>query len=71
MDWNREEEIRKRALRIWEDEGKPEGKDTLHWAQAEKELDLASGGSGAAPRPEGTMTEIAEDLESGKNAKRR
>jgi hypothetical protein len=70
MDWNREEEIRKRALRIWEDEGKPEGKDAQHWAQAEQELDAASGGQGAAGAgpAEGSKTErIAEDLKSGKD----
>jgi hypothetical protein len=68
MDWNREEEIRKRALRIWEDEGKPEGKDAQHWAQAEQELEAASGGQGAAGAAatgpaEGSKTErIGEDL---------
>lgn len=41
MDWNREEEIRKRAIKIWEDAGKPEGQDVAHWAQAERELEAA------------------------------
>jgi hypothetical protein len=48
MDWNREEDIRKRALRIWEEEGKPDGKDAQHWSQAERELDIASGQGGQA-----------------------
>jgi len=76
MDWNREEEIRKRALRIWEGEGKPEGKDAQHWAQAEQELDAASGGRGAAGNEtgfaEGSKTErTAEDPKSGKDARRK
>ncbi|GAB2174667.1 DUF2934 domain-containing protein [Dongia sp. agr-C8] len=41
MDWNREEEICKRATRIWEDAGKPEGRDRAHWAQAAREVDAA------------------------------
>ena len=40
MDWNREDEIRKRAIRIWEAAGKPEGQDAAHWAQAERELGI-------------------------------
>ncbi|WP_395016128.1 DUF2934 domain-containing protein [Dongia sp.] len=75
MDWNREEEIRKRALRIWEDEGKPEGKDAQHWAQAERELEMTSHQGGEAGNPrgfaEGSQTErSAEDLKSG-DARRR
>jgi hypothetical protein len=42
MDWIREEEIRRRALRIWEEEGKPDGKDAEHWAQAEREFEIVS-----------------------------
>ena len=41
MDWTREEEIRKRAIKIWEEAGKPEGQDAAHWAQAERELEMA------------------------------
>jgi hypothetical protein len=41
MDRDREEEIRKRAIKIWEDAGKPEGQDLAHWAQAERELEAA------------------------------
>src|SRR2546421_361036 len=32
------EEIRERAHQIWEKGGRPEGRDTDHWLQAEKEL---------------------------------
>lgn len=41
MDRNREEEIRERATKIWEDAGKPEGQDRAHWAQAERDVDSA------------------------------
>jgi hypothetical protein len=41
MGCNREEEIRRRAAKIWEREGKPEGRDRENWAQAELELESA------------------------------
>jgi hypothetical protein len=31
---DQEKEQRERAYRIWEDEGRPEGKHEEHWAQA-------------------------------------
>jgi len=64
MDWNREEEIRKRAMRIWEEEGKPDGKHAEHWAQAERELDGGGQGGWATER-------TADDLKSGKETRRR
>jgi hypothetical protein len=36
---DREEIIRQRAYRIWEEEGRPEGRDRLHWDQAAREVD--------------------------------
>jgi Protein of unknown function (DUF2934) len=36
---DREEMIRQRAYRIWEEEGRPEGRDRLHWDQAAREVD--------------------------------
>lgn len=36
----RAEEVRERAYRIWEKEGKPHGCDLEHWLQAERELSL-------------------------------
>jgi hypothetical protein len=36
---DREDIIRQRAYRIWEEEGRPEGRDRLHWDQAARELD--------------------------------
>ena len=80
MDQNRQEEIRKRAHQIWEDEGRPEGKDSEHWDRAARELD-ADGGERQSGKDgkealgglaEGSKTErTAEDLKSGKDARRR
>lgn len=35
---DRDEEIRKIAYRIWEREGRPAGREKIHWSLAEKEL---------------------------------
>ena len=34
--------IRERAYAIWEEEGRPEGRDLDHWLRAEADLDLSS-----------------------------
>jgi hypothetical protein len=51
MTPDREEEIRKRAYKMWEREGSPEGREKDHWADAER--DLSMGGS-EAPATTGT-----------------
>lgn len=33
----RDERVRDRAYRIWEQEGRPEGREREHWQQAERE----------------------------------
>lgn len=38
MTPNHESRVRQRAHDIWEREGRPEGRDREHWAQAEAEL---------------------------------
>jgi hypothetical protein len=38
MSSNLAEQIRKRAYEIWEGEGRPHGRHTLHWFQAETEF---------------------------------
>jgi hypothetical protein len=35
---NREERIRLRALEIWREQGRPEGRAREHWEQAEREV---------------------------------
>lgn len=34
-----DEDIRRRAYRFWEDEGRPEGRAEHHWEQARRESD--------------------------------
>ena len=67
MPSKREQAIRERAYRLWEQEGCPEGREKAHWEQAQRELDLQGdegattgetasidAGSGDAPVPEST-----------------
>ena len=42
------EEIAKCAFCIWEQEGKPEGREIEHWLQAEKQLAAAPLGEASA-----------------------
>jgi Protein of unknown function (DUF2934) len=37
----REQAIRERAYEIWEEEGRPDGKDLDHWRRAELEISSA------------------------------
>jgi len=46
MAQDREQEIRKLAHRIWEEEGRPEGRAEEHWRAAKQRL-AAAGASGA------------------------
>ncbi|OIQ88106.1 hypothetical protein GALL_299980 [mine drainage metagenome] len=41
MSMDQAESIRRRAFQIWEDQGRPEGRDMDHWLQAEAELSPA------------------------------
>jgi hypothetical protein len=36
--WWHEQRVRERAYRIWEREGRPDGKSVEHWMQAEAEI---------------------------------
>lgn len=53
MERNQEEQIRRRAYEIWEQTGRPDGRDREHWLQAEAEINgpkrLESGSAVAAP----------------------
>jgi hypothetical protein len=46
------EGVRERAYRIWENEGRPHGRDLDHWLQAEREVAGAteSGADARSPR---------------------
>lgn len=41
----REEWIKKRAYALWEEEGHPMGRDSIHWEQARAEHDALKGAS--------------------------
>jgi hypothetical protein len=51
MDKDKEQKIRERAYRIWQDEGRPKGKDAEHWERARQEI-----------QEEANMTEGHHDL---------
>jgi hypothetical protein len=38
MNMNRDEQLRQRAYRIWEADGRPDGMEAEHWARAEREI---------------------------------
>ncbi|MBM3604162.1 MAG: DUF2934 domain-containing protein, partial [Alphaproteobacteria bacterium] len=50
MDEKRTQKIRDRAHAIWEDAGRPEGRDAEHWAQAEREIAAADEAAVDAPK---------------------
>ncbi|MBX4906501.1 MULTISPECIES: DUF2934 domain-containing protein [Rhizobium] len=45
MAETREEWIKKRAYALWEEEGYPTGRDSIHWEQARHERDALEGSS--------------------------
>jgi hypothetical protein len=50
---NQDTAIRERAYAIWEEEGRPDGRDWEHWHRAARELTgraAANGDTGAAPQ---------------------
>jgi hypothetical protein len=48
-----EARIRERAHRLWEEEGKPEGRNREHWAEAERQVMIEQGmGEPVDPTPE-------------------
>lgn len=59
---DREARVRARAHQLWEQEGRPHGRDADHWAQASREVD-AEGTAPAkkkAPRARKTAAKSAE-----------
>ena len=49
MRSDRDARIRERAYRIWDAEGRVEGKQDEHWARAEEEIDAEDAASPDAP----------------------
>lgn len=57
--------LRHRAHQIWEAEGRPEGRDAEHWAQAQDELHREGGqGGDAVPdgNQNGSLSEVPAEL---------
>ncbi len=52
---SREQVVRDTAYAIWEAEGKPEGRDLMHWQQAEARV-AASAAVNAKPVAKGNVT---------------
>ena len=76
MDRERDEEIRKRAHQLWENDGRPEGRESEHWQRAAQELDGSERASGTGSQREplseaSRSSKAAEDLKSGGDKKRR
>lgn len=57
MAEDRDQQIRQRAYRIWQDEGEPAGREQEHWARAEAEL--------GATEPDGAGTANDDELVPG------
>lgn len=49
MKTDRDEQLRRRAYRIWEAEGRPDGMEADHWARAEREMAAEEGNVVPAP----------------------
>lgn len=71
-DTDRNEQIRRRAYWIWEEEGSPMGEDLRHWSMAEAELEASKEGSSAEAVTAGTpeMDISTGDEPPGKKIKR-
>jgi hypothetical protein len=59
------EKIAERARRIWEEQGRPEGRDLEHWLEAERQLRADSRPTGARSGGDGSLTDA--DIESDKS----
>jgi hypothetical protein len=56
MQQDRDQLIRERAYHIWEREGRPHGRDAMHWQQAVSEIE-AEDRALAAQKPAAAMQE--------------
>ncbi|MGN6584819.1 MAG: DUF2934 domain-containing protein [Rhizobiaceae bacterium] len=57
---DKEERIRRRAHEIWEQEGRPHGRDREHWEKAAREIEGEQTGSGS-PNGSGASVKDAYD----------
>jgi hypothetical protein len=47
-----EQQVRERAYRLWEEEGRPEGRADAHWHEARRQVMLEAGLGEPVTRPE-------------------
>jgi hypothetical protein len=61
-----EDRIRQLAHRIWEHEGRPDGRHHEHWEQARREMEFANLGGIVGPAPSGGSTLAgADEIDTG------
>jgi hypothetical protein len=61
---NREERIRNKAYELWEQAGKPEGREADHWAEAERQVDAEDGSAVGGINPGGTGPAQPDEVET-------
>ncbi|MET0365321.1 MAG: DUF2934 domain-containing protein [Sphingobium sp.] len=66
---DRDRQIRERAHALWEEEGKPHGKDLLHWDQATREIGGADEPQDQAEVQAEEAIEVIEEARTAKTAK--
>ncbi len=59
MAEDRDELLKARAYALWEEEGRPHGRDEAHWAAAEAELFGSAADAPAAEPVEAEQVEVA------------
>lgn len=69
---NRDQLVRERAHQIWEQEGRPHGREDAHWDQAEREVSRGekalAGATPAARRGRTTSAKAAKEPKAPKAA---
>ena len=63
MEQEIERRVRERAYAIWEQEGRPHGKDREHWERAKRQLavEQLAGGGGLVTHPETAAYRMDDD----------
>lgn len=57
MSDDRQDVIRARAYQLWEDEGRPEGREEMHWRQASRDMEEATDEAASITEPAVTAME--------------
>jgi Protein of unknown function (DUF2934) len=61
MSTETEDRIRERAHQIWEREGRPSGREAVHWDQAARDIEAEEKVAGAAGGSSGTPRGFGDD----------